>query len=200
MTIDEEQTEAVDDTAGAPLVAEQAAAPQAAAAASQPAEPVEIIHPKERRRRARSAHAGGQPAPARTPQERDAERRDRRRRKALLRAGSRAKLRAKAAAAAAATPAPATPAVAPAAAPQTRNLKQRQGVVVSDKGDKTITVRIDVAHRHRRYGKVIRRSTALHAHDERNDAHAGDVVRVIECRPLSRTKHWRLVEILERAK
>ena len=78
--------------------------------------------------------------------------------------------------------------------------KVRQGVVVSDKGDKTIVVRIDVARRHRRYQKILRSSTTLHVHDERNDAHAGDTVRVIECRPMSKTKRWRLTEVLERAR
>ncbi len=78
--------------------------------------------------------------------------------------------------------------------------KVRQGVVVSDKADKTITVRIDVARRHRRYKKIVRSSSTLHAHDENNDAHEGDVVRVIESRPLSRTKRWRLVDVLERAR
>ena len=78
--------------------------------------------------------------------------------------------------------------------------KVRLGKVVSDKADKTITVRIDVARRHRRYQKIVRSSTTLHAHDERNDANEGDLVRVIEARPMSRTKRWRLVEILERAK
>jgi small subunit ribosomal protein S17 len=76
----------------------------------------------------------------------------------------------------------------------------RLGQVVSSKADKTITVRIDVAKRHRRYRKIVRSSSTLHAHDERNDAHEGDLVRVVECRPMSRTKRWRLVEILERAR
>ena len=76
----------------------------------------------------------------------------------------------------------------------------RLGTVVSDKADKTITVRIDVARRHRRYQKIVRSSTKLHAHDEANDAHEGDLVSVVESRPLSRTKRWRLVEVLERAK
>jgi small subunit ribosomal protein S17 len=75
----------------------------------------------------------------------------------------------------------------------------RQGVVVSDKAEKTITVRISSARRHRRYEKIVRSSRTLHAHDERNEAHEGDVVRLIESRPLSRTKRWRLVEVLERA-
>jgi small subunit ribosomal protein S17 len=78
--------------------------------------------------------------------------------------------------------------------------KVRQGVVVSAKPDKTITVRIDVTRRHRTYKKIVRESTTLHAHDERNDAHEGDTVRIIETRPLSRTKRWRLVEVLERAR
>jgi small subunit ribosomal protein S17 len=76
----------------------------------------------------------------------------------------------------------------------------RMGKVVSDKADKTITVRIDIAKRHRRYRKIVRSSSTLHAHDEGNDANEGDLVRVVECRPMSRTKRWRLVEILERAK
>ncbi|MGH2979753.1 MAG: 30S ribosomal protein S17, partial [Solirubrobacterales bacterium] len=78
--------------------------------------------------------------------------------------------------------------------------KSFQGVVVSNKGDKTITVRIDRVGRHRVYGKVVRQSSTLHAHDERNEAGEGDVVRVVEARPLSRTKRWRLVQVLEKAK
>jgi small subunit ribosomal protein S17 len=78
--------------------------------------------------------------------------------------------------------------------------KVRQGVVVSDKADKTITVRIDVARRHRRYAKIVRTSNTVHAHDESNDAHTGDTVVVREARPLSRTKRWRLVEVVERAR
>ena len=73
-------------------------------------------------------------------------------------------------------------------------------MVVSAAADKTITVRIDVTRRHRRYSKIVRTSSKLHAHDERNDANAGDTVIVRESRPLSRTKRWRLVEVLERAK
>jgi small subunit ribosomal protein S17 len=78
--------------------------------------------------------------------------------------------------------------------------KLRQGVVVSDKGDKTIVVRVDMARRHKRYQKILRSSTTLHVHDERNDANAGDTVRVQECRPMSRLKRWRLVDVLERAR
>ena len=78
--------------------------------------------------------------------------------------------------------------------------KVRQGIVVSAKPDKSITVRIDVTRRHRTYKKIVRSSSTLHAHDERNDANEGDTVRVVETRPLSRTKRWRLVEVLERAR
>jgi small subunit ribosomal protein S17 len=77
--------------------------------------------------------------------------------------------------------------------------KVQFGTVVSDKADKTITVRVDIVRRHRRYEKVVRQSATVHAHDERNEAAEGDVVRVVESRPLSRTKRWRLVEVVERA-
>ena len=78
--------------------------------------------------------------------------------------------------------------------------KERRGVVVSDAMDKTIVVRIDVAQKHERYGKVVRRSSKLHAHDEQNAAGVGDLVRLVETRPLSATKRWRLLEVLEKAK
>ena len=78
--------------------------------------------------------------------------------------------------------------------------KVRTGDVVSDAMDKTVVVRISTQVRHPLYGKIIRRSTKLKAHDENNDAHVGDVVRIVETRPLSKTKRWRVVEVLERAK
>jgi small subunit ribosomal protein S17 len=78
--------------------------------------------------------------------------------------------------------------------------KVRQGVVVSDKGEKSITVRIDIVRRHPTYEKVVRRSRTLHAHDEGNQAGEGDVVRIVETRPLSKTKRWRLVDVVEKAK
>jgi small subunit ribosomal protein S17 len=78
--------------------------------------------------------------------------------------------------------------------------KTRQGIVVSDKAAKTITVRIDDARPHPKYKKIVRTSMTLHAHDEANDAHIGDTVVVTESRPLSATKRWRLVQVLERAK
>ncbi|MFL5796316.1 MAG: 30S ribosomal protein S17 [Actinomycetota bacterium] len=78
--------------------------------------------------------------------------------------------------------------------------KVRTGVVVSEKMDKTVLVRIRQVMRHSTYGKTVRRSSKLAAHDEANDAHVGDTVRVMETRPLSKTKRWRVIEILERAK
>jgi small subunit ribosomal protein S17 len=78
--------------------------------------------------------------------------------------------------------------------------QERRGVVVSDAGDKTIVVKVDSVRAHPKYKKVIRRSIKFHAHDEQNSAHVGDVVRIVETRPLSKTKHWRLAEIVEVAK
>jgi small subunit ribosomal protein S17 len=78
--------------------------------------------------------------------------------------------------------------------------KVRTGFVVSDAMDKTIVVRIATQIRHPLYGKIVRRSTKLTAHDEENTAHVGDLVRITETRPLSKTKRWRLVEVVERAK
>jgi small subunit ribosomal protein S17 len=78
--------------------------------------------------------------------------------------------------------------------------KVRTGVVVSEKMDKTVLVQIDRKVRHPLYKKTVRRSNKLAAHDESNDAHVGDTVRVMETRPLSKTKRWRVVEIVERAK
>ena len=78
--------------------------------------------------------------------------------------------------------------------------KVREGVVVSDKMDKTVVVSVEDRVKHALYGKVMRRSSRLKVHDENNDAHVGDRVLVMETRPLSATKRWRLVEIVERAK
>jgi small subunit ribosomal protein S17 len=89
------------------------------------------------------------------------------------------------------------------AAPEARprgGRKVRTGFVVSDAMDKTIVVRIATQIRHPLYGKIVRRSTKLTAHDEENTAHVGDLVRITETRPLSKTKRWRLVEVVERAK
>jgi small subunit ribosomal protein S17 len=78
--------------------------------------------------------------------------------------------------------------------------KVRTGIVVSDKMDKSIIIRIDRTIRHTTYSKIVRTSSKLYAHDEKNEAKTGDKVKVMETRPLSKTKRWRLVEIVEQAK
>jgi small subunit ribosomal protein S17 len=88
-----------------------------------------------------------------------------------------------------------------AAEPETRGRrKERRGVVVSEAMDKTVVVRVDVVKAHPKYGKMLRRSIRLHAHDEENTSKVGDIVRLVETRPLSRTKRWRVAEIVEVAK
>jgi small subunit ribosomal protein S17 len=77
--------------------------------------------------------------------------------------------------------------------------RERQGVVVSDKMDKTIVVQVSAVKPHAQYGKVVRTTSRLKAHDEQNEARMGDTVLVRECRPLSRDKTWRLIRVLERA-
>jgi small subunit ribosomal protein S17 len=159
-----------------------------------PAAPAEALTPKERRLRGRAARASATPAkPPQSPEERQQERQAERRRKAALRRSQRQRARAKSRAGERATAATAPREHEPG------RQKTRQGVVVSDRADKTITVRIDMARRHRRYEKIVRTSRTLHAHDELNDAHIGDTVIVRESRPLARTKRWRLVEVVERA-
>jgi len=78
--------------------------------------------------------------------------------------------------------------------------QERRGVVVSDKGDKTIVVKVDVIKSHPKYKKVVRRAVKFHAHDEANTAGVGDTVRIVETRPLSKAKRWRLAEIVEKAR
>lgn len=78
--------------------------------------------------------------------------------------------------------------------------RQKQGMVVADKMEKTIVVEVENIQPHSRYGKVMRGTNKLRAHDESNEARTGDKVEVRECRPMSKTKSWRLVEVLERAK
>jgi small subunit ribosomal protein S17 len=186
------------DTQGAQdRQAEQAAPEAATAPAAASAEPADQLSSKERRRRVRSTHSGEKRA-SRTPEERHAERVAERRAKAVRRRARRLQERAKAIERRAGAPAPEP--LPPVHAPVEGARKLRQGVVVSDKADKTITVRIDVARRHRRYEKIVRSSNTLHAHDENNEANEGDVVRVVESRPLSRTKRWKLVDVLEKAR
>ena len=185
-TTEEQVTPAAEEATEETTAAPEAEAPEAAA----PAEPVTPLTPKERKVASRARRGVRRGA---TPEERA----DARKAKATARSRYRANKRAKVnAARGEAGPAKTeSPIEHGPGAP-----KERLGTVVSAKADKTITVRIDTARRHRRYQKIVRSSTTLHAHDETNDANAGDTVRIIESRPLSATKRWRLVEILERAK
>ena len=153
------------------------------------AEPQETLTPKQLRKRARSTHSG-EALPTRSTEDRIAERSEARGKKAAERRRRRTKERT------AHTPATGT---SPAERePGTKTV--RQGTVVSDKANKTITVKLEIVRRHPKYEKIVRQSATVHAHDENNDANIGDVVRVIESRPRSRTKRWRLVEVLERAR
>jgi small subunit ribosomal protein S17 len=172
---------------------EPEAAPAPAAKKAEPAEPVEVISPKERRTRKRSAHTG-EAGPPLTTEERIQRREEGKRRKAAERRRYRS---GRGAARKAAVP---TDGGTPPAEREPGNPKIRQGMVVSSKMDKTITVRVESARRHPAYEKIMRSSKMYHAHDERNEAGPGDTVRLIETRPMSKTKHWRLTEILERAK
>jgi len=82
-----------------------------------------------------------------------------------------------------------------------RNLRKlRTGIVTSDKMDKTITVAIERRVKHPIYGKFVKKTTSFHAHDEKNECGIGDTVKIMETRPLSKTKRWRLVEVVEKAK
>jgi small subunit ribosomal protein S17 len=186
-----EEDPAVEDET--PAGEEEAPSEEPVAAKEEPAaetSPEDDLPWKERRRleRSRLPHEAG---PALSDEERVAQREQARKVKAAERRKERAAMRATKTEGATGTP-PAER--SPNAA------KVRQGVVISDKGQKSITVRIDVARRHPVYEKVVRRSRTLHAHDERNEAGEGDVVRVVETRPLSKTKRWRLVEVVEKAK
>jgi small subunit ribosomal protein S17 len=153
---------------------------------------VEQLSPKERRRRARGTATEAKPQ--RTLEERLAEREQARKRLAGHRRTRRQREREQRVA----TAGERTASTATEREPGRKRV--RQGIVVSDKADKTITVKIEIARPHRVYKKIVRTSATLHAHDERNEAHIGDTVRIIESRPLSRSKRWRLVEILERAR
>ena len=167
---------------------------EAVAAAPAPAPAAQTRRDRLEARRA--ARRPAQRGPV-TPEERDAERRARRAETAKQRRAYRAKLKQRRAAAQADRPT-SEPAHAPEHGPGRPRV--RQGVVTSAKGDKTITVKIDVVGRHRRYHKILRSTLKLYAHDEANTAHEGDTVRVVECRPMSRSKRWRLTDVVERAR
>ncbi len=142
------------------------------------------------RRRLERSRGPAEARPQQSPEERAAARAEQRKQAAKKRSAYRAKRRTKHEAGTGTPPAEG----------ESAGRKTRQGRVVSSKPDKTITVAIEVARRHPQYEKIVRRSRTLHAHDAQNEAGEGDLVRVIETRPMSRTKRWRLVEILEKAK
>lgn len=178
----EEAEESSDDAPAA-----EKAAPPKAPEAAEP-NPEDELPWKEKRRLARSRrpHEAG---PQLSVEERAAKRAEGRKRQAELRRKQRAEAKKDR-----------TPGTGTAPVERDANAaKVRQGIVVSDKGQKSITVRVDIVRRHPTYEKVIRRSRTLHAHDESNEAGEGDVVRVVETRPLSKTKRWRLVEVVEKA-
>ena len=180
-----------DESSDAPAAEQEkpAAAKAAPAAEESEPDPEDDLPWKERRRlqRSRQPHKAG---PTLTDEERAAKRAEERKRKAESRRKERAVVK-QDKTAGTGTPVAEKDAVA---------AKTRQGIVVSNKGEKSITVRIDIARRHPTYEKVVRRSRTLHAHDEQNEAGEGDTVRIVETRPLSKTKRWRLVEVLEKAK
>lgn len=177
--------------------AEEAAAEEApaeeAAAEEAPAEPDPLDElPWKERRRVLKSRESGEAGPERTPEERQADRKAARAKKAAIRRNRRQEIKSARKGDGVGTPR--------AEKTRTGKPKERQGKVVSNKTDKTITVQIDTARRHPVYEKIVRQTHKIHAHDERNEANEGDVVRVIETRKLSKTKHWRLVEVVEKAR
>ncbi len=186
-----EEVEEAPAAEAAEEASDDAPAEEAAPAAKEAAEPnpEDELPWKERRRLAKSRRPSGKALPS-DVEERKALRAEARKRRSTLRRKQRA----------AAKTAHKAGTGTPVAERESNAAKVRQGIVVSSKGDKSITVRIDIARRHRTYEKIVRSSTKLHAHDERNEAGEGDVVRVIETRPLSKTKRWRLVDVVEKAR
>jgi small subunit ribosomal protein S17 len=193
---EEQAPEAEETPAGEEPQAEEAPAEEAPAEEQQEETPedaspdlgdeeLEGLDWKARRRLQRSRQPAEQ-RPQQSPEERAGARKQAARRRAAYRAKRRQKKE--------------RGTGTPPAERRSAGRKVRQGRVVSSKPDKTITVQIEVARRHPQYEKIVRRSRTLHAHDAGNEAGEGDLVRVVETRPLSRTKRWRLVEILEKAK
>ena len=188
---DDSSSQAAGESPDSAPPASDASADEAPAAEAAPAEPnPEDDLPWKERRRLQKSRRPHKTRAQQTPEERIAARAEARKKKAAERRKERAAHRAKR------TPGTGTP----PAEREANAAKVRQGIVVSDKGDKSITVRIDIARRHPTYEKIVRRSRTLHAHDERNEAGEGDVVRIVETRPLSKTKRWRLVDVVEKAR
>jgi small subunit ribosomal protein S17 len=183
---EEEETPAAEE---APAEEEPTAeAEDASADAGGPSDDPDM--PWKARRRLEKSRRAHEPSPQLSPEERAAKRLADRKAAAAERRKTRAAAKAKHEAGAGTSP----------AERDANAAKVRQGIVVSDKGEKSITVKIDIVRRHPTYEKVIRRSRTLHAHDEGNQAGEGDVVRIVETRPLSKTKRWRLVDVVEKAK
>src|SRR4051812_4232420 len=168
--------------------AEEPAAEGGEGAPAEGPDELEGLDWKARRRLERSRRPA-EARPEQSPEERAGARGESRKRAGRGRSAYRAKRRTKGEAGTGTPP----------AERRSAGRKTRQGRVVSSKPDKTITVQIEIARRHPQYEKIVRRSRTLHAHDARNEAGEGDLVRIVETRPLSRTKRWRLVEILEKA-
>ena len=176
--------------------AEEPAAEEAPAPAAEPEpaeeDPLDALPWKEKRRILKSRESGT-PGPQLTVEQRIEAR--------LANRANKAKQRRKRRADAKAEAKPATNGGTPVAERvRTGKPKERQGLVVSNKGDKSITVQIDSARRHPKYEKIVRQRHKIHVHDEKNEANEGDVVNVIETRKLSKTKHWRLIEVVEKAR
>ncbi len=208
---DENETPDVEETPvpEAEAVADEApaeeAAPEAAAEAEAPAEPASEAAAEEAPAEEAAAEAAAEPEAEPEPVKEKKKRppRSNRPRRVRTTAEERAELRKKSAAARKRRRGASTGGEyvrTPAADAEQGTRRERRGVVTSNKGEKTITVRVDVLKAHPKYKKIMRRSMTLHAHDEQNAANIGDIVRVVETRPLSRTKRWRLVEIVEVAK
>jgi small subunit ribosomal protein S17 len=187
--VEETETQVEEAPVAEEAPAEKAAPAPAAEAAPAEPNPEDDLPWKQRRRlqRSRQPHKAG---PQLSPEDRVAKRAEARKAKANERRKQRGEAKGE----------KSSGAGTPPAERDANAAKVRQGIVVSDKGDKSITVRIDFARRHPTYEKIVRRSRTLHAHDERNEAGEGDTVRVVETRPLSKTKRWRLIEIMEKAK
>jgi len=180
-----------DDTSSSPPASDAPADDSSGGAAAVEAEPdPEDDLPWKERRRLRKSRRPHRSGPQLSEEERRAKRAGERKGKAELRRKQRAAAKSGGSAGTG----------TPEAEHSANAAKVRQGIVVSSKADKSITVRIDIARRHRTYEKIVRRSRTLHAHDERNEAGEGDVVRVVETRPLSKTKRWRLVDVVEKAR
>lgn len=169
----------------------EAAAPEAAPEPAEP-DPLDDLPWKERKRILKSRESGAA-GPEKTPEEREADRQKDRAAKARARRKRRGEEKAER-----------TPGSGEGSPPaekiRTGKPKERQGLVTSNKGNKSITVQIDSARRHPVYEKIVRQRHKIHVHDEQNEASEGDIVRVIETRKLSKTKHWRLIEIVEKAR